>query len=146
MTGTHIIIDISNISNNEKLKYSSTILPVMDKIVEQFQLKVVEKALHQFEPSGFTGVYVLSESHLSIHTFVEEREPFTYRVRVWGISRRGVPGRLMYDSGDVLAGNQLNVCRSKLDGEGDIEVEVTQTAIFATWRIQLFCSECNPLP
>jgi S-adenosylmethionine decarboxylase len=74
MTGTHIIIDISNISNNEKLKYSSTILPVMDKIVEQFQLKVVEKALHQFEPSGFTGVYVLSESHLSIHTFVEERK------------------------------------------------------------------------
>ena len=37
MTGTHIIIDISNISNNEKLKYSSTILPVMYKIVEQFQ-------------------------------------------------------------------------------------------------------------
>jgi S-adenosylmethionine decarboxylase len=74
MTGTHIIIDISNISNNEKLKYSSTILPVMDKIVEQFQLKVVEKALHQFEPFGFTGVYVLSESHLSIHTFVEERK------------------------------------------------------------------------
>ena len=74
MTGTHIIIDISNIFNNEKLKYSSTILPVMDKIVEQFQLKVVEKALHQFEPFGFTGVYVLSESHLSIHTFVEERK------------------------------------------------------------------------
>jgi S-adenosylmethionine decarboxylase len=74
MTGTHIIIDISNISNNDKLKYSSTILPVMDKIVEQFQLKVVEKALHQFEPFGFTGVYVLSESHLSIHTFVEERK------------------------------------------------------------------------
>jgi S-adenosylmethionine decarboxylase len=72
MTGTHIIIDISNIFNNEKLKYSSTILPVMDKIVEQFQLKVVEKALHQFEPFGFTGVYVLSESHLSIHTFVDE--------------------------------------------------------------------------
>lgn len=74
MTGTHIIIDISNIIDNEKLKYSSTIIPILDKIVEKFQLKVVEKALHQFEPFGFTGVYVLSESHLSIHTFVEERK------------------------------------------------------------------------
>jgi S-adenosylmethionine decarboxylase len=74
MTGTHIIIDISNILDNEKLKFSSTIFPVMDKIVEKFQLKVVAKASHQFEPFGFTGVYVLSESHLSIHTFVEERK------------------------------------------------------------------------
>jgi S-adenosylmethionine decarboxylase len=74
MTGTHLIIDISNILDNEKLKYSSTIFQVMDKIVEQFQLKVVAKASHQFEPYGFTGVYVLSESHLSIHTFVEERK------------------------------------------------------------------------
>ena len=37
MTGTHLIIDISNILDNEKLKYSSTIFPIMDKIVEQFQ-------------------------------------------------------------------------------------------------------------
>ena len=80
------------------------------------------------------------------HTFVEERDPFTYRVRVFGIATRGVPGRLMYDSGNVLVGNQLNVCRSKLDGEGDIEVEVTQGNRFARWEIQLFCSECNPLP
>ena len=74
MTGTHILIDISNIQDNDKLKYSSSIFPIMDKIVEQFQLNVVAKASHQFEPFGFTGVYVLSESHLSIHTFVEERK------------------------------------------------------------------------
>ena len=74
MTGTHIIIDISNILDNEKLKYSTSIFPIMDKIIEQFQLKVVAKTSHQFEPFGFTGVYVLSESHLSIHTFVEERK------------------------------------------------------------------------
>lgn len=74
MTGTHIIIDVSNILDNEKLKYSTSIFPIMDKIIEQFQLKVVAKASHQFEPFGFTGVYVLSESHLSIHTFVEERK------------------------------------------------------------------------
>jgi S-adenosylmethionine decarboxylase len=72
MIGTHLIFDISNIKNIEKLKYSSTIIPILDNIVQQLQLKVVAKATHQFTPYGFTGVYVLSESHLSIHTFVDE--------------------------------------------------------------------------
>jgi S-adenosylmethionine decarboxylase len=72
MTGTHILLDISNIKDIEKLKYSSTIIPIMDKIVEDFQLKVVAKASYQFTPYGYTGVYVLAESHLSIHTYVDE--------------------------------------------------------------------------
>lgn len=72
MTGTHIIIDINNIKDNEKLKYSLSIFPILNKIVNEFNLKVVAQAFHQFEPYGFTAVYVLSESHLSIHTFVEE--------------------------------------------------------------------------
>lgn len=74
MQGTHVIIDISDITNNDILKYENTIIELMDKIVEEFQLNVVNKVMHQFTPFGVTGVYVLSESHLSIHTFVEERK------------------------------------------------------------------------
>ena len=74
MTGTHIILDISNIIDNEKLKYGLTIIPIMNKIVQTFNLKVVANAFHQFTPYGFTAVYVLAESHLSIHTFVEEKK------------------------------------------------------------------------
>ena len=72
--GTHIIIDIYNINDNEPLKYANTISIILDKIVEKFNLNVVGKVIHQFEPFGVTGVYVLSESHLSIHTFVEEQK------------------------------------------------------------------------
>ncbi len=71
-TGTHIIIDIYNIKDKEILKFTSNIIPVMDMIVKEFNLTVVQKAFHQFEPFGVTGVYVLSESHFSIHTYVEE--------------------------------------------------------------------------
>jgi len=74
MVGTYIIIDISDIEDNELLKYESTITPILDKIVDKYQLNVVKKALYQFQPFGVTGVYILSESHLSIHTFVEERK------------------------------------------------------------------------
>ena len=72
--GTHIIIDINEIDDNELLKFSNTISIILDKIVEKFNLNVVGKVIHQFEPFGVTGVYVLSESHLSIHTFVEEKK------------------------------------------------------------------------
>jgi S-adenosylmethionine decarboxylase proenzyme len=72
--GTHIIIDIYQIFDNEPLKFNDTIIIILDKIVEKFNLNVVGKVIHQFEPFGVTGVYVLSESHLSIHTFVEEKK------------------------------------------------------------------------
>ena len=72
--GTHIIIDINEIQYNEPLKFINTISIILDKIVKKFNLNVVGKVIHQFEPFGVTGVYVLSESHLSIHTFVEERK------------------------------------------------------------------------
>jgi len=74
MTGTHIIIDICNIQDNEILKLESTITPLLNKIVDKYNLNVVGKALHQFQPFGVTGVYILAESHLSIHTFVEEKQ------------------------------------------------------------------------
>jgi len=73
-TGTHIIIDISDIEENECLKYQQSIIKIMDKIVDRYNLNVVGKSFHQFQPFGVTGVYILSESHLSVHTFVEERK------------------------------------------------------------------------
>lgn len=72
--GTHIIIDIYDIKNNEELKMVSSIQQMMDKIVDRYNLSVMERTFHQFEPYGVTGVYVLAESHLSVHTFVNERK------------------------------------------------------------------------
>jgi len=72
MTGMHIIIDIYDIEDNSLLKYSHTIIPILNKIIDKYQLNIVGKAIHQFEPFGVTAVYILAESHLSIHTFVEE--------------------------------------------------------------------------
>ena len=48
----------------------------MDKIVEELKLNVVGECSHQFEkfnsPYGVTIIHLLSESHLSIHTFIDE--------------------------------------------------------------------------
>ena len=75
VVGKHILMDVKNI-NSDKLKLVEDIKPFMDKVVEELKLNVVGECSHQFEkynaPYGATIVYLLSESHLSIHTFVDE--------------------------------------------------------------------------
>ena len=44
---------------------------IADSIVGDLQLHVVHKTEHRFSPQGFTLVWVLSESHLAIHTWPE---------------------------------------------------------------------------
>jgi len=57
-----------------KIETVENLTEKMNLIVEKLKLTEVSRCFHQFEPFGVTGVYVLSESHLSIHTFVEEKK------------------------------------------------------------------------
>ena len=75
VVGKQILIDVKNIES-DRLKTVEMIKPFMDKVVEELNLNVVGECSHQFKkdnvPYGATMVYLLSESHLSIHTFVDE--------------------------------------------------------------------------
>ena len=70
-----LIIDVKNIES-DKLKTVESLKPFMDKVVQELNLNVVGECSHQFKkdnvPYGATIIYLLSESHLSIHTFVDE--------------------------------------------------------------------------
>ena len=75
IVGKQILIDVKNI-DSDKIKLVENIKPFMDNLVEELKLNVVGECSHQFEkdniPHGATMIYLLSESHLSIHTFVDE--------------------------------------------------------------------------
>ena len=75
LVGKQILIDVKNITG-DKLKTVEMIRPFMDRVVEELNLNVVGECSHQFEkndlPHGATMIYLLSESHLSIHTFVDD--------------------------------------------------------------------------
>jgi S-adenosylmethionine/arginine decarboxylase-like enzyme len=75
VVGKHILIDIKNV-NSDKLKLVEDMKAFLDKIVEELKLNVVGECSHQFKkdnsPYGATMIYLLSESHLSVHTFVDE--------------------------------------------------------------------------
>jgi len=75
LVGKQILIDVKNITG-DKLKTVEMIRPFMDRVIEELKLNVVGECSHQFEknglPHGATMIYLLSESHLSVHTFVDE--------------------------------------------------------------------------
>ncbi len=75
IVGNHILIDVKNVSS-DKIKTVENIRLFMDIVVKELNLNVIGECSHQFEkhnaPHGATLIYLLSESHLSIHTFVEE--------------------------------------------------------------------------
>ena len=49
----------------------STFEALAEDLIADLDLKVVKKASHTFHPTGTTLAYILSESHLLIHTWPE---------------------------------------------------------------------------
>lgn len=43
-----------------------------ENIISDLDLKVVKKTSHIFSPTGITSAYILSQSHLVIHTYPED--------------------------------------------------------------------------
>lgn len=59
---------------NTWIKYQSE-----EKIIQEFEeiliksgFTIIDKVEHYFEKQGYTGLWLLSESHFAIHTFPEE--------------------------------------------------------------------------
>lgn len=70
LNGEHIVADLWDCENN--------ILNDAKKIEELLKLASLESGAtplkyiqHQFQPQGITGVWILSESHCSVHTYPE---------------------------------------------------------------------------
>ena len=66
-----MICDLTNIKNLELLNDSTKIKELFDNICKKYNYTVLNRMEHIFEPQGITILYLLSESHISIHTFPE---------------------------------------------------------------------------
>ena len=68
--GIHYVVDIDNIKN--KQQYSNEFIKdICTKLLSKTGVNVLDEIHHEFEPQGFTALYLLSESHMSIHTWPE---------------------------------------------------------------------------
>src|SRR5262245_44411043 len=72
ITGQEWIIDAQG-CDSAALSDGAALRALCDDVVAQLDLRVIGHPLwHQFpDPGGITGMYLLSESHLTCHTFPE---------------------------------------------------------------------------
>jgi S-adenosylmethionine decarboxylase len=71
ISGKHMICDIKGIRNKGLLHDLEGIKTLLDTICKQNDFSILEKVEYKFHPEGLTLLYLLSESHISIHTFPE---------------------------------------------------------------------------
>ena len=72
-TGKHMICDIVNVRNMTHLESMTSMRQLLDDICARYEFTVLGKLEHAFLPQGLSIVYMLSESHISIHTFPEKK-------------------------------------------------------------------------
>ena len=74
VVGQHIILDVHNCQNENMLNNIDDIRAVLSFAAFQANATVITDTLHAFGGGGgVTGVVVLAESHISIHTWPEHK-------------------------------------------------------------------------
>jgi S-adenosylmethionine decarboxylase len=67
--GTEWLVDARGCAA-ARLRDRAAVIALLDRIVADMQLRVISTAVHEFPGAGgVTALYLLSESHLTIHTF-----------------------------------------------------------------------------
>lgn len=73
MNGIHLIADLYDCQCRAELLTTLGVLePQLVSAVQQAHMQVVGVRFHQFEPIGVTGVVLLAESHVAVHTWPEQ--------------------------------------------------------------------------
>jgi len=68
----HILLDIW-VSDADKLALAEPLRSLFLDAALAGGARILAERFEQFEPSGVTGFVLLAESHLSVHTWVEQR-------------------------------------------------------------------------
>jgi len=68
--GKHVILEMKGCSK-DIINSVSSVKDILAKAAEASNATLVDVVCHHFSPYGVTGVAILSESHISIHTWPE---------------------------------------------------------------------------
>ncbi len=67
-----LIVEVEDIENFLVLENIYGVKPLMEEIIQRCNSNVVSQCEYQLSPVGATMLYLLSESHLTIHTYPEK--------------------------------------------------------------------------
>jgi S-adenosylmethionine decarboxylase len=71
-SGKHLICDFKQIENKELLNSIENLKGMCKTICNTHDFSILQECEHVFTPIGCTFLFLLSESHLSVHTFPEK--------------------------------------------------------------------------
>ncbi len=70
--GRHMLLELFE-CNSETLNNLEAVKDVLVEAARRVQATIVDVVFHEFNPFGISGVVVIAESHLAIHTWPEYR-------------------------------------------------------------------------
>jgi len=68
--GTHLLVELKD-CNAEVLKDLEQVKDALVSAAKAASATIIEVSFHEFNPFGISGMVVIAESHLSIHTWPE---------------------------------------------------------------------------
>lgn len=68
--GTHLLIELKD-CNPETLKDLESVKNILIEAAKRANATIINANFHEFNPFGISGVIVIAESHLTIHTWPE---------------------------------------------------------------------------
>ena len=68
--GTHLLIELRD-CNPEILKSLEEVRKILVSAAKEAKATIINNSFHEFNPFGISGVVVIAESHLTIHTWPE---------------------------------------------------------------------------
>ena len=71
-SGKHMICDFKDIKNLNLLNNCNELNETLKDICKMYDFQILNEVQHIFEPIGSSIIFLLSESHISIHTFPEK--------------------------------------------------------------------------
>ena len=71
--GIHYIVDIDDMVT-DLINDNKSLIEICEKALELGEVTILNKMIHHFEPHGLTLLYLLTESHFSLHTWPEHHK------------------------------------------------------------------------
>jgi S-adenosylmethionine decarboxylase len=72
-SGKHMMIDLKDIKNIDLLNNMDNLKKMMKQICIDYSFQTLQEIQHNFTPEGCSIILLLSESHMTIHTFPEKK-------------------------------------------------------------------------
>ncbi len=69
--GMHVIMELYGCPS-EAIATVSSVKELVDTIIKESGVNRISEFYHQFRPHGVTGIVLLAESHISVHTWPEK--------------------------------------------------------------------------